>query len=397
MKEKLKEQGSKLHALVNNAAISPKKPGGARLNTIETSARRLEDRVPGQFLRTDHAGARPDQRTRRRQRAPSSMSRRSPGSRVHPFAGAAYSTSKAALAALTREMAADFGAARGARQCDLAGRNRNRDPVARHREDHSADSLASARPAGRSGEGDLFPVHRCLELCDGCGTAHQWRPACLTRGCGRETIAAHALKSTDEATGAVAPPIYPSSTYARDENYKPKLRENYIRNGNPTLWHAEDAIAALENGKGCLLFASGMAAITTLLETVPPGGHVVAPDVMYYGTRDWLKILEQRGRIGADTLRCDEARHARGKYQARQDRSRVDRDAAQPDLGRDRHRSRGEGSACGGRDPRGRCDGDRCGHDAALGPRRRYRVPFGDQVSERPFRRAGRRLDHRAN
>ena len=38
MKEKLKEQGSKLHALVNNAAISPKKPGGGRLNTIETSA-----------------------------------------------------------------------------------------------------------------------------------------------------------------------------------------------------------------------------------------------------------------------------------------------------------------------------------------------------------------------
>ncbi|MBL8905253.1 MAG: PLP-dependent transferase [Rhizobiales bacterium] len=112
-----------------------------------------------------------------------------------------------------------------------------------------------------------------------------------------ETIAAHALKSTDESTGAVAPPIYPSSTYARDENYTPKLRENYIRNGNPTLWHAEDAIAALENGKGCLLFASGMAAITTLLETVPQGAHVVAPDVMYYGTRDWLKILEQRGRI----------------------------------------------------------------------------------------------------
>jgi len=112
-----------------------------------------------------------------------------------------------------------------------------------------------------------------------------------------ETIAAHALKSTDEATGAVAPPLYPSSTYARDENYKPKLRENYIRNGNPTLWHAEDAIAALENGKACLLFSSGMAAITTLLETVPQGAHVVAPDVMYYGTRDWLKILEQRGRI----------------------------------------------------------------------------------------------------
>jgi cystathionine gamma-synthase len=88
-----------------------------------------------------------------------------------------------------------------------------------------------------------------------------------------------------------------SSTYARDQNYTPKLKENYIRNGNPTLWQAEQAIAALEQGEEALLFASGMAAITTLLETVPPGGHVAAPDVMYYGTRDWLKRLEAKGRI----------------------------------------------------------------------------------------------------
>jgi cystathionine gamma-synthase len=112
-----------------------------------------------------------------------------------------------------------------------------------------------------------------------------------------ETIAAHALKAVDEATGAVAPPIYLSSTYARDENYAPKLKENYIRNGNPTLWQAEEAIAALEGGTSALLFASGMAGITTLLETVPQGAHVAAPDVMYYGTRDWLKRLEGLGRI----------------------------------------------------------------------------------------------------
>ena len=112
-----------------------------------------------------------------------------------------------------------------------------------------------------------------------------------------ETIAAHALKAIDEATGAVVPPIYMSSTYARDETYTPRLRENYVRNGNPTLWQAEEAIAALEKGAAALLFASGMAAITTLTETVPQGGHVVAPDVMYYGTRDWLKRLESLGRI----------------------------------------------------------------------------------------------------
>lgn len=112
-----------------------------------------------------------------------------------------------------------------------------------------------------------------------------------------ETIAAHALRGVDEATGAVVPPVYLSSTYARDEDYKPKLKENYVRNGNPTLWQTEEAIAALEGGTSALLFASGMAAIATLLETVPAGAHVVAPDVMYYGTRDWMKRLEGLGRI----------------------------------------------------------------------------------------------------
>ncbi len=50
----------------------------------------------------------------------------------------------------------------------------------------------------------------------------------------------------------MAPPIYTSSTYARDENYVPKLKENYIRNGSPTLWQAEAAIAALEQGEEAL-------------------------------------------------------------------------------------------------------------------------------------------------
>ena len=95
----------------------------------------------------------------------------------------------------------------------------------------------------------------------------------------------------------MVPPLYTSTTYARDENYQPKLRENYIRAGNPTLWQAEDAISALERGEAALLFASGMAAITTLTETVPHGAHVVAPDVMYYGTRHWLQRLEAVGRI----------------------------------------------------------------------------------------------------
>jgi cystathionine gamma-synthase len=112
-----------------------------------------------------------------------------------------------------------------------------------------------------------------------------------------ETIAAHALRTLDPATGAVVPPIYLSTTYARDENYLPLLKENYVRAGSPNLWQAEDTITALERGAASLLFSSGMAAITTLFETIPQGAHVVAPAVMYYGTRNWLQWLEEKGRI----------------------------------------------------------------------------------------------------
>ena len=112
-----------------------------------------------------------------------------------------------------------------------------------------------------------------------------------------ETIAAHAMNATDAVTGAVVPPIHMATTYARDENYLPLLKENYQRSGGPTLWQAEEIIAKLEKGPECLLFPSGMQAIATLFETIPAGAHVAALDTMYYGTRDWLKQLESKGRI----------------------------------------------------------------------------------------------------
>ncbi len=112
-----------------------------------------------------------------------------------------------------------------------------------------------------------------------------------------ETIAAHALRSTDKATGAVVPPLYLSTTYARDDNYVPLLKENYVRNGSPNLWQAEDMLAELEHGKACLLFPSGMAAISTVFETIPQGAHVIALEVMYYNTRELLQRLEAKGRI----------------------------------------------------------------------------------------------------
>jgi NAD(P)-dependent dehydrogenase (short-subunit alcohol dehydrogenase family) len=108
MKEKLKAQGSKLHALVNNAAISPKKTDGGRLDTLETVEQDWKTVFQINFFGPIMlARGLIDELTAAKGAVVNVTS--IAGSRVHPFAGAAYSTSKAALASLTREMAADFG------------------------------------------------------------------------------------------------------------------------------------------------------------------------------------------------------------------------------------------------------------------------------------------------
>ena len=108
IRHRIEAEGGQLNALVNNAAISPKTGDGKRLNSIETPMHVWRDVFQVNFF------------------APIMLARglfkelaaakgsvvnvtSIVGSRVHPFAGTAYATSKAALSALTREMAADFG------------------------------------------------------------------------------------------------------------------------------------------------------------------------------------------------------------------------------------------------------------------------------------------------
>jgi len=103
-----------------------------------------------------------------------------------------------------------------------------------------------------------------------------------------ETLAAQALHSIDEATGAVVPPIHLSTTYARDAGYALRGR-TYTRDENPTPVVAERVLAALEGGAGALTFSSGMAAATAVIRAVcKPGDHVVSPRVAYYALRAWL-------------------------------------------------------------------------------------------------------------
>ena len=100
--------GGELHALVNNAAISPKAEGGKRLSSIDTTLEVWQHVVQVNFLAPIMLAR--GLLAELKAAAGSVVNVTSiAGSRVHPFAGAAYATSKAALAALTREMAADFG------------------------------------------------------------------------------------------------------------------------------------------------------------------------------------------------------------------------------------------------------------------------------------------------
>ena len=107
--ETIKEKvNGKVHALVNNAGISPKGEGGKRLNTLETDLRTWGQVFHVNFFASIVLARGLMSELSAAKGAVVNVTSIA-GSRVHPFAGAAYATSKAALAALTREMAHDFG------------------------------------------------------------------------------------------------------------------------------------------------------------------------------------------------------------------------------------------------------------------------------------------------
>ncbi len=116
------------------------------------------------------------------------------------------------------------------------------------------------------------------------------------------TLAAQALGWTDSSTRAVVPPLVASVPYERAADGSYPGGHTYTRDQNPTYDQAEALLARLDGGAGALLFSSGMAAATTLFETLDPGDHVVAPEQMYWTLRLWLQELAERGRIALDLV-----------------------------------------------------------------------------------------------
>jgi len=107
-----------------------------------------------------------------------------------------------------------------------------------------------------------------------------------------ETLAVHAARP-DPATGGVAPPIHLATTFARDETLAlPPGGVQYAREGGPTTSQLEEALAVLDGAEAALTFASGMAAGTSILQSLARGDRVLIPDDAYYGfgvaARDFL-------------------------------------------------------------------------------------------------------------
>jgi cystathionine gamma-synthase len=113
-----------------------------------------------------------------------------------------------------------------------------------------------------------------------------------------ETVAAQGLGWVDETTRAISPPVHVSTTYERDADNEYRSGRNYSRTDNPSYDQPEAVLAALEGGKEAMVFASGMAAATTLFQTLSPGDHIIAPKVMYWSLRNWIATSAERWQIG---------------------------------------------------------------------------------------------------
>ena len=97
-----------------------------------------------------------------------------------------------------------------------------------------------------------------------------------------DTTAVHAGRKTDPTTGAILPPIYQTATYVLEEVGRLKGFD-YTRSANPTRQALEENLAALEGGQFAIAFASGMAAVDSVVRLLSTGDHIVSVDDVYGG------------------------------------------------------------------------------------------------------------------
>jgi cystathionine gamma-synthase len=114
-----------------------------------------------------------------------------------------------------------------------------------------------------------------------------------------ETLAVHAGRRVDPATGAVTLPIHLSTTFERDPDGSFARGHLYARTSNPTRSALEECLARLEGGEAAAAFASGSSATAAVFQALSPGDHVIAPRDAYHGTTRLLRDTFSRWRLEA--------------------------------------------------------------------------------------------------
>jgi cystathionine gamma-synthase len=113
------------------------------------------------------------------------------------------------------------------------------------------------------------------------------------------TQAVHAGQEPDALTGAVAPPIYQTSTYAQDGIGRPRGGYEYARTQNPTRERLERAVAALEGGRHGVAFASGSATTAAIAQLAAAGEEILVGDDVYGGTFRYFEAVHRPAGAGS--------------------------------------------------------------------------------------------------
>ncbi len=117
-----------------------------------------------------------------------------------------------------------------------------------------------------------------------------------------ETIAVHAGRTIDPATGAVMAPIHLSTTFQRGEDGSFPTGFDYSRTDNPNRAALEKALAMIEGGAVAAAFPSGLAAALSVFQALGPDDHVVAPRDAYYGVQRLLREIFARWQLAVDLV-----------------------------------------------------------------------------------------------
>jgi cystathionine gamma-synthase len=112
------------------------------------------------------------------------------------------------------------------------------------------------------------------------------------------TRAVHAGQEPDELTGAVAPPIYQTSTYAQDGVGRPRRGYEYARTQNPTRERLERAVAELEGARHGIAFASGSATTSAIAQLAAAGDEILVGDDVYGGTFRYFERVHRPAGAG---------------------------------------------------------------------------------------------------